>query len=80
MIILTLDPRQMKSAKEWCDQVTPYLESLGYIPRLTDDSQWKTWATRVQGIPEISSRNPPRPDQYSNWVDWAVRFNQCLNG
>ena len=76
----TINPLPMSSAKLWCDQVTPYLEKFGYIPRLTDESEWMDWATRIQAIPGISSRNPPRPELFSDWKEWAIRFNQCLDG
>jgi hypothetical protein len=78
--VITIDPRPMPSAKSWCDQVTPLLEQFGYIPRLTDDSQWQLWAIRIQGLPKISAKNPPNPNLFPDWKSWAMRFNQCLSG
>jgi len=75
-----IDPRTVSSVKVWCDKMTPYLEIFGYIPRLTDESKWSEWANRVKGIPQISSHNPPDPQAFTDWRQWAMRFNQCLNG
>lgn len=65
------------SVQEWCDFSTPVLETFGQIPQLEGDD-WQSWARAVVQIPGIALKNPPNPDQFTDWVVWADRFNQAI--
>lgn len=75
----SVDPRFFSDAKSWVDQVTIYLEPLGYIPRLERSEDWKMWAIRIQGIPQLSAKQPPDPQGFSDWKQWAMRFNEAIS-
>lgn len=70
-----IDPRYM-TAKEWCAQVAVTLSTYGKVPELLDESDWPTWAAIVITIPKVAATAPPDPRFFSDWRDWAFRFNQ----
>lgn len=73
-----IDPRYL-SAREWCDATALQLSSYGLIPTLGEESEWPLWAEIVIQIPAIASYDPPGPRGFSNWVDWAERFNEAVS-
>lgn len=75
--MLNLDPRYM-SAKHWFDQRTMDLASFGPIPILKVPEEWKDWARTVCQLPQIAILSPPQPEHFTQWQDWAQRFNQVL--
>jgi hypothetical protein len=62
----------------WAAQTTTMLAPYGTVPKLTDPSQWKSWASVVINIPSIAALGPPRPEPYAEWQDWARQFNQTV--
>jgi len=73
-----IDPRGL-TVIEWTDYMSDELQGFSLPPRLDDPSQWQGWALSVCQSPRIASFNPPNPLQYSDWMEWAERFNQVVN-
>jgi len=73
----SVDPRYM-SVSEWCEFTTPLLVKLAAVPRLLVADQWREWALTVLQAPAIAEYNPPDPRIFSDWRDWAYRFNQAV--
>lgn len=38
------------------------------------EDNWKEFARQVNRINEISVNNPPEPEGFDNWRDWASRL------
>lgn len=53
---------------------------LGYSqpPRLDDPHDWQVWALTVVQSPRIAAFNPPNPLEFTQWREWAQRFNQTV--
>lgn len=66
------------SVTEWCDMSTPDLLKFGPIPLLLNPDQWQNWARFVITLPQISEVQPPLPESFSRWDQWAFRFIQTL--
>lgn len=75
--MIPIDPRMM-SAVSWVDQTIMVLANEAPIPRLLDESNWRTWASYVILIPDIAALGPAQPQSYSNWRDWAAAFNESI--
>lgn len=71
-----IDPTFM-GAIEWTDRMAMLLPSIPPM-KITREEEWKTWADYVSQFPQISQYNPPSPETYSNWRDWAYRFNEMV--
>lgn len=41
---------------------------------------WKDWAFYMLANPTIASQYPPNPNRFTDWQDWAIRFNQAVAG
>lgn len=75
----TVDPRLTDTFIEWSDYMNPTLEEFGTVGRLLVEGDWKNWAAGVISLPGISALGPPSPYQFTDWKDWAFRFNDVLN-
>lgn len=71
-----IDPRGM-TAIEWTDRMALLLPGVSPL-KLDPGQDWKTWARHVIQYPSISQYNPPNPDRFDDWVEWASRFNQSV--
>lgn len=72
-----IDPTFM-SAVEWTDRMALLFPGDILPLRIDREQDWRAWARHVLQSPEISQYNPPSPDSYSDWRDWAYRFNQVV--
>lgn len=74
-----IDPRVM-TAQEWTAAVTLDLEQFGSVPQLLDVNQWHAWAATVVGMSAISGVVLPDPYDFTDWNEWATRFNEIMDG
>ena len=77
-ILQTVDPRGM-TAKGWCDAMTLSLISVGQLPHIRKDADWKQWATAVITVLGPSVTQIPDPLKMPDWRMWAQQLNQVLN-
>lgn len=70
-----IDPRFM-SVLEWTDRMSASLPFPAL--RLFDPVKWREWARNTIQYPQVSVFNPPDPDQFEEWREWAERFNQVV--
>lgn len=75
---MIIDPRGL-SVIEWTDFMTDELLGFSLPPRLDDPTTWQTWALSVCQSPRIAVFNPPNPRQFTDWREWADRFNQAVD-
>ena len=78
MSIGVINPQGM-GAVEWCDRTINVLVSLVRPIKLDREENWGTWALHVIQAPGIEVAPPPSPLQYSDWREWADRFNQAIS-
>lgn len=73
--MITIDVRNI-SAQEWTSKSAFFLAPYGNPPKLTDETEWRSWARTVTNFPTVAGLLPPRPEGFDDWREWAVRFNQ----
>lgn len=61
---------------EWTDQMAQTLPFP--VVRLFEVDNWKEWARNLIQYPTVSAFNPPDPEFFNDWREWAVRFNQVV--
>lgn len=71
-----IDPTLM-TAIEWTDRMAQQLPDLLPV-KLNREEDWKAWAWHVLQSPTISGRNPPNPASFTDWREWAYRFNNAV--
>lgn len=72
---MIIDPRGL-TAIEWTDYMA---DELSVLPmKLFREDEWRDWARHVIQDPNISKHNPPDPDQFEHWMEWAFRFNEAV--
>ncbi len=64
--------------KLWCDFMVPELRQFGQVPILQNEADWQRWGQQVNKLPGIAGYNPPNPSFFTNFYDWAERFNQTV--
>jgi acetyl-CoA carboxylase carboxyltransferase component len=65
------------TAIEWTDQMSSYLPSV--LPmKINSENEWREWARHVLSFPEIARFTPPDPGQFTDWREWADRFNETV--
>jgi hypothetical protein len=74
---MIIDPRGM-NVTQWTDFMTQNLIGYSQPPRLDVPSEWQIWALAVVQSPRIASSNPPNPLEFTDWRQWADRFNQTV--
>lgn len=74
---MTIDPRNL-DVIDWCDSMAFLLSSAMSPQKLLNSKQWKEWAHAVIQSPKIAQFRPPDPDGFSDWREWAIRFNQAV--
>lgn len=75
---MIIDPRGL-SVIEWTDYMNDELIGYSQPPRLDDPDEWRAWALIVSQSPRIAAFNPPNPAQFTDWAEWAERFNQVVD-
>lgn len=70
-----IDPRYM-DVVEWTDRVAATLPFP--VNRLFDEVDWREWARNLIQYPSVSRFNPPDPEHFVAWQQWAERFNQVV--
>ena len=76
--IFTIDPGSM-TAKEWTDAMHLNLEIIGQVPSITREEEWRGWGANISLLAALSGMVVPNPYEFSNWQDWARRFNESLS-
>lgn len=79
MSLVPVDPR-LVDLPRWADETFGLLYDLSAVPRLDaqGEREWIDWARLLVGTPAIAAFNPPDPDSFADWRDWAVRFNEAI--
>lgn len=75
---MTVDPRFIPTFKDWADYSYPDLEEYGAIAKVLDDSEWQDWGAGLLSLNGIAKVGAPNPYQFTDWREWAMRFNQAL--
>jgi hypothetical protein len=70
-----IDPRFM-NVLQWTDRMAETLPFPVY--RLLDEDEWRAWARNLIQYPQVSALNPPDPEYFVGWQEWAERFNQAV--
>ncbi len=71
-----IDPTFM-NAIEWTDRMAPLLPEV--LPlRIDREQDWRAWARHVSQSARISKFNPPNPDTFADFREWAYRFNNTV--
>lgn len=76
---MIIDPRPMKDAIEWTDRMIPILDERIQMGRLFNNEDWQAWASGLLMFNQFSNLNLPNPYQFSDWKDWAMRFNEIYD-
>ena len=74
---MNIYPRNL-TVKQWCDFNVPQLATYGQVPFLVDETQWQLWGIEICKNPGIAAFNPPNPLFFSDFYDWAERFNSAV--
>jgi hypothetical protein len=70
-------PVQM-SVMEWAEAMILPLSSKIVCPRLLNGDQWRDWGNKLIQFPAIAAYNPPQPEKFNDWREWAYQFNQTV--
>lgn len=74
---MSINPRDM-TVKDWCDQNVPLLVRYGQVPFIQDPARWQDWGVSVIKNPGVAAFNPPDPRFFTNFYEWAERFNSVV--
>lgn len=74
---MTIDPR-MLDVDEWTADVGSTLVQYGQLPTVASEDDWRTWANAARSIPALAALGIPDPAFYSDWQEWAYRFNGAV--
>lgn len=75
---MMVDPRGL-DVVAWSSLVTPLLDQYGPIGVLRQPEQWQEWASHVMIQIGLDVVDLPTPYAYSDWREWAFRFNQITD-
>lgn len=75
--VAVIDPR-FTPIEQWSSLMAAALLQFGPVPRSTTEKEWRIWAQYVRSLPELSALGIPDPRQYTDWREWALRFNHTL--
>lgn len=78
MSLIPIDPRFVDLYR-WADETVGLLYDVSAVPRLDAPGEWLPWARDVVGTPAIAAFNPPDPDHFADWREWAVEFNEAIS-
>lgn len=74
-----VDPRELPIG-EWFDSTIDLLSRI--IPPMilsNHEIEWKAWAYHVRQTLSVRGILTPDPDTYTDWREWAFRFNQIIS-
>lgn len=71
-----IDPTFM-TAIEWTDRMSLLLPDIQPV-RIDREEDWQVWARHVLQSATVSRYNPPNPEAFSDFREWAYRFNQVV--
>lgn len=74
---MNIQPRNL-SVKTWCDFNVPLLAQYGQVPFLKEEADWQEWGMAICKNPGIAAFNPPDPRFFSDFYEWAERFNSAV--
>lgn len=76
---MILDPNTIPMV-EYMDSVALLLDPIvdGIFPVFQHGMHWKDWAASVVLLPGIANFQPPDPNGYDDWLEWANGFNQTV--
>lgn len=63
---------------DWASQTSTDLLQYGIIGSISRPDEWVQWANNVIALPGIAALNPPDPDFFADWREWAVLFNDIV--
>ena len=72
----TIDPRFI-DVMHWTAMTSTVLAPYGTVPILPGPEQWTRWASIILTIPALAALNPPRPERFADWREWASQFNMA---
>ena len=75
---MSIDPTDM-TVTQWTDAMTIDLTGISTPPRLDSPLAWQQWALVVSQSPRVARTNPPNPLQFTDWREWAIRFNESID-
>lgn len=61
---------------QWTDRMAETLPFPVY--RLLDPQEWRSWARNLIQYAQVSKFNPPNPDSFEDWREWAERYNNTV--
>lgn len=73
---MIIDPRPME-LEAWINAVTFSIRDYGFVPQLLG-SDWKSWARNVIQLKTLSQYQLPDPEDYTDWREWAIYFNDTV--
>lgn len=74
---MIIDPRGL-TVTDWCDSMALQLSAVMIPEKLLAPERWQDWARNVVQVPAISAFQPPSPNGFDDWSEWAFRFNQVV--
>jgi len=74
---MTISPKGL-TVMDWCDSMAFILGPVMAPQKLLDPTQWKAWALSVIQSPPLARFQPPDPEDFDHWEEWADRFNQAV--
>jgi hypothetical protein len=72
-----VDPRGLET-RDWVDYTADNLSSFVRVMKIADGSQWREWGDHVRQSLRSRGILVPQPDQFDDWEEWAIRFNQVI--
>lgn len=76
---MILDDDLFDGFEEWADQMSLFLDPYGIAPTILSPLEWQQWAYEVCQIQAIAACNPPSPEYYKRWREWAKDFNLTVS-
>lgn len=78
--MILINPAGM-TLRDWADRSTGIFQKFGFRQRLIDDDDLVKWGMNlVYVLARVKGAQIPRPDQFQDWREWAVRLNQAIGG
>jgi hypothetical protein len=72
-----IDPRYIPTFLSWAQQSFPDLLQNYRIATMPDrEDDWQNWAAGLLANSEIAAVGVPNAYEFSDWRDWATRFNE----
>jgi hypothetical protein len=73
-----IDPRDTPPL-EWIDTVADLYSGVIPLMILREDGEWREWGYHARQTLSLRGILTPDPDEYSEFEDWAMRFNQVIS-